>query len=460
MKKYETWRGGEVSTLAADMHPVRAPHGAPPIPNLPDVMPIPAVKSLFFAYFSDRGRTGWFPAALAATGLTVLCFGLVACSEGTAAHPGEKGRPESAPSSAPAAASAARSALTVTTTRPQESSWSRILRVSGNIAPWQEASVGAEVGGVRILQVTVNVGAPVKRGQVLARLQDQTVAADLAGAKAAVAEALANAAEARANAERARQLRDQGFVSEQNVTQTAAAEQAARARLDAQRARLQTEQLRMAQTQVVAPDDGVISARQATVGAVVQPGQELFRLIRGGRLEWRAEVSAADLSRVGTGQPVRVTLADGSTVSGLVRTVAPTVDAATRNGLVYVDLRSGGSARSGMFASGEIRVGSASALSLPQSAVLLRDGFSYVFRVMPAGRVSQVKVGVGSRQGDRVEVLSGLTLQDAVVASGVGFLSDGDVVTVVGTAPAPSPASSPITLAPGSEPRVALAVAR
>lgn len=347
----------------------------------------------------------------------------------------------------------------MTVTRPQESSWSQILRVSGNVAPWQEALIGAEVGGLRIQQVTVNVGTPVKRGQVLARLEDRTVAADLAGAQASVAEAQANAAEARANAERARQLRDQGFVSEQNVTQTAAAEQAARARLDAQKARVQAERLRLAQTQVVAPDDGVISGRQATVGAVVQSGQELFRLIRGGRLEWRAEVSSADLSRVATGQRAQITLADGSTVAGLVRTVAPTVDAATRNGLVYVDLQPGGGARAGMFASGEVRVGSTSALSLPQSAVLLRDGFSYVFRVGSEGRVSQVKVSVGRRQGDRIEVSSGLGLQDAVVASGVGFLSDGDVVKVVGTSPAPSPASSPLTRAPGGG-VVALAAAR
>jgi HlyD family secretion protein len=105
-------------------------------------------------------------------------------------------------------------------------------------------------------------------------------------------------------------------------------------------------------------------------------------------------------------------------------------------------------------------LGSASALSLPQSAVLLRDGFSYVFRVGPEGRVSQVKVAVGRRQGDRIEVSSGLGLQDAVVASGVGFLSDGDVVKIVGTTPAPSPASSPVTRAPLSGPALALATLR
>jgi multidrug efflux pump subunit AcrA (membrane-fusion protein) len=84
-----------------------------------------------------------------------------------------------------------------------------------------------------------------------------------------------------------------------------------------------------------------------------------------------------------------------------------------------------------MFARGEFEVGAGVALTLPQSAVLLRDGFSYVLRVGADSRVAQTKVAVGRRSGDRIEITSGLDAKARVVASGGGFLSDGDTVRVV-----------------------------
>jgi RND family efflux transporter MFP subunit len=177
------------------------------------------------------------------------------------------------------------------------------------------------------------------------------------------------------------------------------------------------------------------------VGAVVPAGQELFRLIRGSRLEWRAEVAASDLALLKPGQPVKVTAAGAPPVVGKVRMVAPTVDAATRNGIVYVDLPQPALLKAGMFARGEFETGSSSALTLPQTAVLLRDGFSYVFKLGADNRVSQTKVAVGRRAGERIEITSGLEPGARVVASGAGFLSDGDTVRVV-EAPAAKPAAS------------------
>jgi multidrug efflux pump subunit AcrA (membrane-fusion protein) len=102
-----------------------------------------------------------------------------------------------------------------------------------------------------------------------------------------------------------------------------------------------------------------------------------------------------------------------------------------------------------MFARGRFELGRASALSVPQSAVIQREGFSYAFRVDEASRVVQTKVEVGRRNGDRLEITAGLTPQTRVVASGVGFLADGDRVRVVdappgpAVAPAVAPAASP-----------------
>jgi multidrug efflux pump subunit AcrA (membrane-fusion protein) len=135
---------------------------------------------------------------------------------------------------------------------------------------------------------------------------------------------------------------------------------------------LQAASLRLGKTAVLAPDDGVISARSATVGSLTQPGQELFRLIRGGRLEWRAEVPSADLARVQPGMPATLTSPAGQPVTGKVRAVAPSVDPQTRNGLVYVDLPPS-AVRAGMFARGEFELGRSPAVTLPP-AVVLREG--------------------------------------------------------------------------------------
>jgi RND family efflux transporter MFP subunit len=338
----------------------------------------------------------------------------------------------------PASAPGAKPALTVSLVAPQSGEWPQRLSANGNVAAWQDAVVGAESVGLRLTEVLVNVGDRVRKGQLLARLNTETVAADLAQTQAALAESRAAAEEAQANGNRARELGPTGVISAQQIQQWLTAEKTAFARVEALKARLAADQLRLSQTRVLAPDDGVISARLATVGAVVQPGQELFRLIRSGRLEWRAEVNAADLARVKPGAVAHVTPAGGRTIQGRVRVVAPAVDASTRNGVVYVDLPAPGDARAGMFARGEFELGSARALTLPQSAVVLRDGFSYVLRVDAQSKVVMTKVMVGRRVGDRVEIVSGLDGQARVVASGGGFLSDGDTVRVVdGAAAAP-----------------------
>jgi len=355
-----------------------------------------------------------------------------------------------APATPPAAGkSGPRPALVVTVVRPERAELADTLSANGSVAAWQEASVGAEVNGLRIAEVRAQVGDTVKRGQVLAVFAPDTVRADvanaqaaLAEARAAVGEAQASAADAQSNAERARQVEASGALSAQQIAQYQTAAQTAQARLASAQARvqsaqaqLQSQDLRLRMTQVLAPDDGVISARAATVGAVVPAGQELFRLVRGNRLEWRAEVTATELERLAPKQTVRVLPASGGEIAGTVRTIGPVVDAQTRNALVYVDLPAGSAARAGMFARGEFRLGGSTALVVPQQAIVVRDGFSYVFRV-EGGRAVQQKVRTGRRDGERIEVLEGLKPEAALVARGAGFLNDGDVVQVVDAAAA------------------------
>ena len=368
----------------------------------------------------------------------LLRFGAVALAAIVAVH-------VSAADDKKAASAPAKAALTVTVAQPQSAALALRISANGSIAAWQEASIGTEANGLRLADVKVNVGDVVKRGQVLATFAPDTMQADVAQVRAAVAEAEATLADASANAQRARTLQATGALSDAAINQYFTAENTAKARLDAQRALAGMQQLRLKQTQVLAPDNGVISARSATVGAVLPAGQELFRMIRQGRLEWRAEVAANDMASLKPGMPALVTAGNATPLKGTVRMVAPTVDPQTRNGIVYVDLPSSSAARAGMFARGEFEIGSGTGLTLPQSAVLLRDGFSTVLRVGADSKVSQVKVGVGRRVGDRIEITSGLEAAARVVASGAGFLGDGDTVRVVAaTAATAAPtASSP-----------------
>ncbi|CAN7547962.1 efflux RND transporter periplasmic adaptor subunit [Acidovorax sp. LjRoot117] len=336
-----------------------------------------------------------------------------------------------------------RPALTVSTAQPQRTSVPVRLSANGNVAAWQEASIGAESNGLRLTDVRVNVGDVVKAGQVLATFSAETVQADVAQMRASLLEAQANAAEAAANADRARSLQATGALSQQQIQQYTTAEKTAQARVEAAKATLNAQQLRLKYTQVVAPDSGVISARTATVGAVVGAGTELFRMVRKGRLEWRAEVTSTELRRIAPGAKVSVTAASGATAEGTVRMVAPTVDPQTRNALVYVDLPANSDFRAGMFARGEFALGQSDALTVPQEALVVRDGFSYVFVVGAEQRVQMRKVQTGRRVADRVEVVSGLEANASVAVRGAGFLNDGDLVRVAAPAAAPASPAAP-----------------
>lgn len=329
-----------------------------------------------------------------------------------------------------------KAALTVTVVSPEQQNWKQVFTANGNIAAWQEVVISSELSGQRLTRVNVNVGDEVKRGQILAEINSETIRADLAAAKASYAEAQAVLADAITNNKRIQQLKNTGAISAQELTQYQTSQATAQARLDAAKAQIESNQLRLAQTQVVSPDNGVISARTATVGSLAQTGQELFRLIRDHRLEWRAEVTTTDLYKLKQGMTAHVISPDPSQskVTGQVRMIAPVIDPQTRYGLVYVDLPTTQAIRMGMFVKGEFDLGEKTAITIPQTALLLRDGFSYVFVLDQNNRVTQKKVTTGRRQNDRVEILD-LPLNVKVVSSGTGFLTDGDLVNVAQAIP-------------------------
>lgn len=337
----------------------------------------------------------------------------------------------------PNAQALARPSLSVKVIKPEQLDIPSSLTANGSIAAWQEAIIGAEVSDLRLQEVRVDIGESVRKGQILAVFADETVLADIAQHKALLAEAEASLSEASQNADRARKASGSSAFSAQQITQYLTNEKTAAARLASAKAQLDNQLLRQKHTRVLASDNGIISSRTATLGAVATPGQELFRLIRQHRLEWRAEVTAAEMAQLKPGLKVQVQVPNVGQVEGRIRFLGPTLDEKSRNGLVYVDLpeASRQGFRPGMFAQGEFSLGTSTALTIPQTALSLREGFSYVFRLGSQtddqAPVTQVKVQLGRRTGDRFEILSGINPDDRLVASGAAFLADGDTVKVV-----------------------------
>jgi HlyD family secretion protein len=325
------------------------------------------------------------------------------------------------------AVAAPKPALTVSLVKPQQSAMVSTISANGSVAAWQEASVSAEVSGLRLIEINAQVGDTVKKGQVLARFSQDTLNAEIAATKAQLAEAQASADEARASAQRARDLAQQGFYSSQAISQANAQEKAALARLDAANANLTLQDIRLQHSVLRAPDSGIITARNATIGSVVATGTELFRMNRLGRLEWRGEVTTAELHSIKRGSTV---LLDGGKVKGTVRQIAPNLDPLTRNAIVLVDVAAGSALKVGQFVRGEFSGASVQAMTVPASTLVLRDGFTYVF-VVNGTKASLVKVTLGQRQEKAVQILSGITEQSLLVVTGAAFLTDGDTVKVV-----------------------------
>jgi len=273
----------------------------------------------------------------------------------------------------PAAPAVSRPALTVRTATLREDKWARTLAANGSIIPWQEAIISAQVQGLRIAEVKVSIGDHVRQGEVLVTLGNLARTGDASGSPYS------------------------------------------------------------AQGQIVAPDSGVISLANANVGSISQPGVELFRLIRKGRLEWRADLTAEELMLVRKGMSAEIAIGEGRVIKGTVRAISPSVNAQTRYGYALVTLPDSEGIVAGAFARGTFDVsgGKKGLQSLPQSAVMQRGNMTYVLIVEPDNHVHERAVTVGQRNGDRIQIKQGLKADEPVVESGGSFLTEGDVVMVV-----------------------------
>jgi RND family efflux transporter MFP subunit len=306
----------------------------------------------------------------------------------------------------------------------------RSVTGDGSVVAWQELVIGAEVAGLRVAEVAVDEGDQVQRGQVLMRFDPSLLNAQAAQAEAGVKEAEAALQFLQSDVARGIELSRGSFIARQTLEQRQSAARQAEARLVLARARNQEAAVRQTQAQLVAPADGVVIRRSGQPGSISAVGQEMFRLVRDGRLELDAKVPELELGAVQPGQIVHVVHGD-AVVQAVVRSVAPTVAADTRLGIVHIALPAASGLRPGMFARVEILVDAAPALAVPQQAVAFRGDVPAAFVVDSNGRVSLQRLTTGMRRDGFVEVLAGLHSGQSVVTSGAGFLSDGDRVRVV-----------------------------
>jgi RND family efflux transporter MFP subunit len=322
-------------------------------------------------------------------------------------------------------------ALTVVVAPVRRQALARPVIGDGSVVAWQELLLGTETGGLRVVEVNFEEGDAVRAGQVLVRLDPALPTAQATQAQAATAEAEAALRIAQADLRRSVDLARSEAVARQILDQREAAAKQAEARLLASRAREEEAKVRLAQATIAAPADGIVSRRTVLLGAVVQPGQELLRLIRDGRVELAMRIPELELAAVRPGQAARVVHGERE-VAGRVRVLAPVVSGDTRLGLAYVALPAGSGLRPGMFARGEIAPeGMATQLTVPQEAVVFREGRAVAFVLADDGAQVQARtVRTGQRRDGVVEVVEGLREGERVVASGAGFLADGDRVRV------------------------------
>jgi HlyD family secretion protein len=287
-----------------------------------------------------------------------------------------------------------------------------------------------------------------------------------------VRQSQANLAYARQTAQRYTEVRDEGFVTAQeaqdhsiDVARARDSLDAARHRLSAarysteqsaqrlalalaggrredvqnaeantgeMRANIQLLQAQLDQTVIRAPDAGLVTQRDAHIGDIVSPTKTLFNIARKGELEIKAQVPEADLQKIKIGDVASVKIGQ-TRLSGKVWTVSPSVDSSTRLGTARILLELGGSHRRvlpGMFASVSMNLGHHLALLVPSGAVLGESDDHYSFVLGTGYKVRRVKVEVGARTDDSVEIRSGIRAEDQVVVKGAGFLSDGDAVSL------------------------------
>lgn len=328
------------------------------------------------------------------------------------------------------AAPADGNAQTVTVIVPGQITVQGAVTASGVLAARRDLPVGIAGEGGRIVQVLVDAGTWVTKGQVLAVVDRSVQAEEIASQAATIEVQQANARLAQSKLDRSLKLVANGFISNADIEQLTATRDAAVAQVRVARAALAQLRASTARLNVVAPEAGLVLTRQVEPGQIVSPGSGvLFRIARDGELEMQARLSESNLTRMALGDPADV-IPVGTTrhFTGHVWQLSPVIDPTSRQGLARIALPFDKDLRPGGFATATLRSGTTTAPVLPESAILSDANGAYVYVVTTANKVERRAVATGDVTPSGIAVIKGLTGHERVVLRAGGFLNPGDKI--------------------------------
>lgn len=382
-------------------------------------------------------------------------------------------------------------ALTVSSYKVTSKTLNQNLIVTGSVSTWDTVSVQSAANGLRVLQVLADSGDFVQKGQLLVKLDDSLLNAQMLSAKARIQSAEAqllkakapnriqdierqkaviqqleaNLENAKVNSKRFEALFAKGAASKADLDLRKTTLETAEAQINQEKQRLdllvegsRIEDIRvseaavaeakaqiaqinvqLAQTKIYAPTSGLIADRMVHLGDVASSAAKMFSIIRDNRYELYAKVPENDLRLIKAGDKVEVSSdADPNLkTTGTVRQIGPGVDPVSRQAIVKISLVNVKGLQTGQFLKGKISFGNDDKLVIPSKAVVNLDGKEKVFVLSKDAMVKAQMVKTGFRDGDFIEIVDGLKADDEIVSDGAGFLRDGDKVKVVAaTSPA------------------------
>ncbi len=334
-----------------------------------------------------------------------------------------------------AAATAKNAVVTVAVVHPEMAGSSQSLSLPGTLLGMVESPISARASGY-LTRWTRDIGAPVKKGELLAEISSPEVEQQLAQAVAARQQSVSAMALAKSTMERWKGLLEQRAVSQQEYDERRSAYEQAAASLASVDANIQRLRELLSFTRVVAPFDGVVTKRNVNVGDLIDANstKPLFVLTQSSALRAYVYVPQAYAKGVQSGQKVNVTLAElgGQTFKGTVSRTAKAIDPVSRSLQVEVGIdNADGQLLPGAYVQVEMPLSQHNGLTIPVNALLLRGEGPRVALVGDKGKVRLVPVELGKDFGMKIEVLAGITADDRVVLNPPDGLEEGDSLSVV-----------------------------
>ncbi len=342
--------------------------------------------------------------------------------------------------------------MTVEVTKVSRGNVAAFLTAVGNLIGEQTVDVVPRAAG-RITSISVKLGDRIRRGQVLAKIEDRELVEQVRQAEAShqVVEATIRQRDAdlnlaQTNVERSRNLFDRQLLPKQTLddaearyTSAVAALDLARAQLAQSQARMQELKINLANTNVISPVDGFVSKRNLDVGAMASQNQPVASVVDISSLRLVTNVVEKDLKAVNVGDraQVEVDAFPGEKFSGRIARLSPVLDPSTRTAPMEIEiLNPQFRLKPGMYARVDLTVeDKQNVLVVPKIALVDSQGERGVYQPSEDGRAKFKAVKVGIENNDQAEILEGLTDGEVIVSTGAGALRRDDQLVIAGAAP-------------------------